>query len=586
MKRRTTVVTVVALALVAAACAGPTYVAARDETARGTSTVVGEAGDDAPAAPAPAPSAPAEARAAAPRPNVLVIETDDMRSDDLRFMPRTQRLIGDRGLSFENSFAPYPLCCPSRSSFLTGRYAHNHGVLTHEEPFGFASFDDRTTLATVLQRAGYRTALLGKYLNGYGQQRLRRPAASAGEPSLHYVPPGWTHWAAGSDHFWGPDDDLFGSTYDYFNLVQNIDGRVVGSPGRYSTDVLAEQTRALTDRWRTGKPWFVWWNPVAPHHGGPREPDDPAPTLRDDDFLVNWLTPARPDWVKGRFDRQVRHGAGVPATGSPEADVRDKPRFLRLPELNRAERAALTEVNRQRAESLYALDVQVGRTLQRLGRTGQLARTVVVFTSDNGVYLGEHRKRQGKINAHEPSLRVPLLIAGPGVPRGRRYDPATTLDLGPTIASWAGTRLPAPDGVDLRPTITRGDRGWTRPVVTEGLMPEAAYVRGRWAGESAEVRGSALNTRGLRLGRWKLTRYATGEVELYDLAADPRELRNLARDPARAGLLARLTVLQRRYQSCAGAACRAPVPAAFAVGTARNRQVTDRQRAATEAALR
>ncbi|WP_148077119.1 sulfatase family protein [Nocardioides aurantiacus] len=569
----------VALALVGGACTAPAYVGARD-AGRDVAGVV------APSAPPASPSASTPARAAsapARRPNVMVIETDDMRVDDLRFMPRTRRLVGDRGLSFENSFAPNPLCCPSRASFLTGRYSHHHRVLTHEQPFGFAAFDDRRTLATALQGAGYRTALLGKYLNGYGQQRLRRPAAKAGQSSLRYVPPGWSHWAAGSDHLWAAGEQLRGGTYDYFSLVQNIDGRIVGSPGRYSTDVLGAQTRALTDRWRTGKPWFVWWNPVAPHHGTPREPDDPAPSLRDDDTLVNWLTPARPEWVKGRFDRRITHGSGVPRAGSPEAVVGDKPRYLRrLPELNRVEQRALTRLTRQRAESLYALDVQVGRTLQRLRRTGQLARTVVVFTSDNGFYLGEHRKRQGKVNAHEPSLRVPLLVAGPGVPRGKRFDPATTVDLGPTIASWAGTRLPGADGTDLRPTITGGDRGWTRPVVTEGVMPETAYtdVRRRWRGESAAVRASALNTRGLRLGRWKLTRYATGEAELYDLATDPLELTNLARDPAHAAVLRDLVALHRQYLDCAGAACRAPVPAPYAVGARRNRLVTQLQASA------
>ncbi len=570
MVRRTTVVMVVALALVGGACAGPTYVAARDDRVAPT---VGRAA--AVAAPAP--------RAVAPRrPNVMVIETDDMRADDLRFMPRTTRLIGDRGLTFENSFAPYPLCCPSRSSFLTGRYAHNHRVLSHVEPFGFASFDDRATLATTLRSAGYRTALVGKYLNGYGEQRLRRPASRVGDPSLRYVPPGWTHWAAASDRTWAPGEAFRGGTYDYFNLVQNVNGRVVGSPGRYSTDVLAAQTRTLTDRWRTGSPWFVWWNPVAPHHGGPSEPDDPLPTSRADGYVVKWLTPARPGWVEGRFDAQVTHGAGIPAAGSPEADVSDKPGYLRTPELQEPERAALTELTRQRAESLYALDVQVGRTLERLRTTGQLARTLVVFTSDNGVYLGEHRKRQGKVNAHEPSLRVPLLVAGPGVPRGRRFDPATTLDLGPTIAAYAGTRLPGPDGTDLRPTITGGDRGWTRPVLTEGRMAEPAYLRGRWEGESPAVQRSALNSRGLRLGRWKLTRYSTGERELYDLAADPLELDNLAGDPASAEVLEQLTAVHRRYQDCAGAACRVPVPEPFAVGPARNREITQDQRAVTE----
>ena len=131
------------------------------------------------------PNPPKQTEPPQRHPNVLVIETDDMRWDDVRWMPNVRRLIQARGLSFESSFSPYPLCCPSRASFLTGRYAHNHEVLSHAEPFGFASFRDKRTIATVLQKAGYRTGLVGKYLNGYGQQALRN-----GEPSLNYVPPG------------------------------------------------------------------------------------------------------------------------------------------------------------------------------------------------------------------------------------------------------------------------------------------------------------------------------------------------------------------------------------------------------------
>ena len=185
----------------------------------------------------------------------------------------------------------------------------------------------------------------------------------------------------------------------------------------------------------------------------------------------------------------------------------------------------MAEVTRQRAESLYALDVQVRRTIAHLRKLGQLKKTIIVFTSDNGYYLGEHRKRSGKINLHEPSLRVPLLVAGPGVPRGRRYDPVTTVDLAPTFASYAGTTMRGADGTSILPIIGR-DQGWRRAVVTEGMMGFGRYA------EQFKLGRQPLDTRGLRLGRWKLTRYSTGEVELYDLRTDPLELNNLARVPA------------------------------------------------------
>jgi N-acetylglucosamine-6-sulfatase len=507
------------------------------------------------------------------QPNVLVIETDDMRWDDLRWMPNVRRLLQRKGLTFENSFAPYPLCCPSRSSFLSGQYTHNHHVYTHLEPYGFAAFHDQHTIATVLEGAGYHTALVGKYLNGYGQQTLR-----SGKPSLDYVPPGWDQWYAGSDHLWDYDDPHYGGgTYSYFKLIQNINGQIHTFPGRYSTDVLAEEARRVITGFSKGwAPWFVWWTPTAPHHGLPRESDDPLPTRRRDGQFSDWDTPGRPDWVKGRFDGQITHGSGTPESGSAEKDVSDKPNYLRkLPELTSEERADETEITRQRAESLYALDVQIRRTVTHLRHLGQLKRTVIVFTSDNGYYLGEHRKRSGKITLHEPSLRVPLLIAGPGVPHGRRYDPVTTIDLAPTIASYAGTTMPGADGTSILPTIRGGDQGWRRAVVTEGMMGFGRYA------EEYKLGRQPLDTRGLRLGRWKLTRYSTGEVELYDLLTDPLELRNLNRVPRYASTVRGMKDLYEQYHDCRGAQCQVAVPTQWQLTPAESRRLTQHQKRAT-----
>jgi arylsulfatase A-like enzyme len=282
--------------------------------------------------------------------------------------------------------------------------------------------------------------------------------------------------------------------------------------------------------------------------------------------------------VKGRFDRQITHAPGVPVHGPAEADVSDKPKNIRKwREMVPVEKTELRDVARQRAESIYAWDVEFGKIVQRLKRTGEYDNTVIVFTSDNGYYLGEHRKREGKINLHEPSLRVPLLVTGPGVPTGRRYDPVSTVDLAPTLASYAGTRMPGADGTDLTRLVTRGDRGWDRPVVTEGRMPEGLYVVRHRMGPSP------LNTRGLRLGRWKVTRYSTGETELYDLQADPLELDNLARVPRFADVRADLLALLADYRDCAGAECRRPLPAQYRLDPDQVRQVTDAEVARTNA---
>jgi N-acetylglucosamine-6-sulfatase len=414
---------------------------------------------------------------------------------------------------------------------------------------------------------------VGKYLNGYGDQPIHGTTAS----SLTYEPPGWNQWLAGSDHNWALGEPIHGNTYDYFNLVQNINGRIVASPGRYSTDVMAEQTRRLIDRFgKRPSPWFLWWTPIAPHHGSPVESDDPPASARTDGFSTTWVTPARPEWVKGYFDAKITHGSGTPPIGSAESDVSDKPRYLRKqPELSDAERDAETNVTRQRAESLFVLDIQIGKTISELSRTGQLANTVIMFTSDNGYYLGEHRKRQGKINLHEPSLRVPLIVAGPGVPRGKRYDPVSTVDMAPTLAAYAGVRMPGADGVDLTPLIQKGDRGWDRPVVTEGMMLEGRYT------ELHQLGPSPLNTRGLRLGRWKITQYSTGETELYDLAKDPLELNNLARVPRFAGVLKDLRGVYRRYRDCSRKECSVDLPKRYRVSAAESRRITVAQKRAT-----
>lgn len=507
------------------------------------------------------------------RPNILVIEADDMRVDDLRWMPHVRRLIADTGLTFENSFAPYPLCCPSRASFLSGEYAHNHGVLDTQDPFGFRAFDDSTTIATVLHQAGYQTAIVGKYLNGYGRQDV----PGTNRSSLHYKPPGWTDFYGLSDHHWYSWEDVTGGTYNYFQPTQSINHHVVTWPHKYSTSVLAEQARQLIGKYAAqGKPWFLWYTPIAPHYGNPPEADDPKPTYNNNHWLNRWPTPARPNWVKGHFDAEITHGQGVPPNHPAERNMSDKPGWMQgHPELNAKEKAAEVQLARQRAEALYVLDTQVGRTVAYLRRSHQLHDTDIFFTSDNGYYLGEHRKRQYKTTLHEPSLRVPLVATGPDIPRGRRYDPVATVDMAPTIADLAGVRtgMPRADGVDLVPMIRHGDRGWRRPIITEARMNNDTYL----AATGNRHFDSQLDIRGLRLGRWKLTVYSTGEIELYDLARDPLELHSLQDDPRYAGIKRRLERLWTRYEKCAGAACSRPLPRDLQLSPAAEKRITDHE---------
>lgn len=482
------------------------------------------------------------------RPNVIVVMVDDMRADELRFMPNTRAHIADRGLRFRNSFSPFPLCCPARASFLLGRYAHNHQVLYHEAPYGFGALRDDVTIATRLRRVGYQTAMVGKYLNRYGIQRSR----VTGRSSVHYVPNGWKDWMVGLDDGWGGS----GGTYNYFDFTQNVNGRVVHHPGTYSSTVIANQVIGLIGRYhQRTNPFFLWVNPVAPHFGGPREGDDPATTTTATGERIRFRTPARPAWVKGRFDRAITHAPGVRADGGPsEAVIGDKPANIRRwPELLPREKRGLRELERQRVESLYAWDREFGRVVAKLKRTGEYDDTILMFTSDNGYFAGEHRIRQGKIRPHEPALRVPFVVAGPGIRKGSRYKPISTFDITATILHLAGASpMPRQDGVSRLVEMVGPDRPWRAPVVIEGLLTNLA--------RTGAGMPQGLTISGLRTGRYKLIRYSTREGELYDLYADPNELTNLYHLPRHRALRDRLNGLWARYRACRTTECRAPLP--------------------------
>jgi N-acetylglucosamine-6-sulfatase len=486
------------------------------------------------------------------RPNILVVMLDDMRSDEMRFAPNARRYIRERGLDFRNSFSPYPLCCPARASFLLGKYAHNHRVLYHEAPYGFGALDDHLTIAGRLQAAGYETALVGKYLNKYGDQ----PSRVTGRPSEHYVPAGWTDWMVGLETPFPAGSPKAGNTYNYFAFTQNINGRTVPHTGQYSSTVIGNEVRGLIGKYhRSDKPFFMWVTPVAPHIGDPVEPDDPPPYRESPAWLQRFPTPARPDWVKGRFDAEVTHAPGVPVHGPSEADVSDKPQNIRKwREMVPFEKQELRDVARQRAESIYAWDVEFGKIVERLKQTGEYDDTVIMFTSDNGYYLGEHRQREGKIKAHEPVLHVPLVVAGPGIEHGVRYHPITTLDLTATILDLAGARrLPAMDGASQLPVMTGPDRPWTVPVVTEGLITDVHRRPGSGV-------PPGLTTSGIRVGGYKLIRYANGDAELYDLMRDPNELTSVWSDPEYATVRRQLVDLWDNFRSCRKSACRVVMP--------------------------
>src|ERR671915_1296004 len=343
------------------------------------------------------------------RTNVVVIMTDDQTVESLRVMANVRTLLAGQGTTFENSFASFSLCCPSRATFLTGQYAHNHGVLGNSPPEGgYARLDSSNTLPVWLQRAGYRTIHIGKYLNGY-------PGANR-----THVPPGWTEWYGSIDP----------STYRFYDYTLNENGRLVtygSDPASYQADVYSRKAVDAIRRLAPATtPFFLSVAFLAPHSGGPRESDDPR----------NFATPVPAPRHRNRYGSEP-----LPQPASfNEADVSDKPAGIRSrPLLGAQQIANVTENYRQRLGSLLAVDEAVASMVTALRETGELDRTLIVFTADNGFFHGEHRVPSGKVLLYEPSIRVPLIIRGPGIPPGQHVtELAANVDLAPTIVAATG----------------------------------------------------------------------------------------------------------------------------------------------------
>jgi len=462
------------------------------------------------------------------RPNVVLVVTDDLDARTVGYLPSVVALLAEQGATFPNAFATTPICCPSRASILRGQYVHNHGVLTNTGPRGgFPTFRatgaEASTLATWLQGAGYRTGLFGKYLNGYPKRVNDR-----------YVPPGWDDWHAAIDH----------AAYDQYGYELNENGRIVpygNAPEDYLTDVIAERARAfIAESAADDRPFFAYVATYAPHGPAP-----PAP-------------------------RHAGAFAGVSAPRPPsfdEADVADKPAWLqRLPRLDAAALAEIDARYQDRLGSLLAVDELVAGLVETLAAADELDRTVIIFTSDNGFHLGEHRLPYGKQTPYDEAVRVPLLVRGPGVPVGSTVvDLALTIDLAPTVAALAGLDPPAfVDGRSLVPLWTGegGGAAWRRAFLVELFTNGAPSQPGDDAAvadpdaEFGAARPPAYAA--LRTADLLYVEYADtgGERELYDLAADPYQLDNLAgaADPA---LLAALGERLGRLRACAADECRA-----------------------------
>lgn len=480
---------------------------------------------------------PSSAPAQGPRPNVVVIMTDDQTVDDMAAMPATRHELGRHGVRFANSTVSYPVCCPSRATFLTGRYAHNHGVMGLYLPTGgYGRFNDHDALPVWLQRAGYRTTHIGKYMNGYGSDR----------PAI--VPPGWTEWYGAVDP----------TTYRMWDYTLNENGRLVhygDDPRSYQADVY---NRMAVDAIRrgsaSGQPFFLSVAFLAPHY------EDAG--VRGRTGMIVRPAPRH----SGRF-------ATLPLPRPPgfnERDRSDKPRFMRRFEpFDAAAIARITAMFRERRESLLAVDEAVDAIVRELAAQGTLSNTYLIFTSDNGYLIGEHAVPTGKMLPYDPSARVPLLIRGPGIPARRTsHEPVSNIDLAPTILRMTGASAAGGAPIDGRSLLKFSKRPRLR---SERLvLHETGGLRAMSLQPEEDTGAIPLRTvrtyRAVRNDRWLYVVYRSGERELYDLERDPFQLRSRHRDRRYRATRRALHVELDRLSTCRGRACRLagePIPDPF-----------------------
>ena len=527
-------------------------------------------------------AAPAQARKAGAgkgkQPNIVVIMTDDQAAAELVHMPNVKKLLTDRGTSFSDAVDSFPLCCPARATFITGQYAHNHKVIGNFFPYGWYGRKDRgNILPTWLQKSGYRTGMVGKWLNGYGAK------TGKGEK-----PKGFDVWRGLLDL----------SSYDYFNFVMSLDGKgektwgdaafahklvefgniqvidkpepvileivkklraVFGPPPYsdfgseeakdYTVDVTGDVFAGLLDKEKSEKkPFFMWWSPASPHRedvaSSPsllgRPGVDPRPPPRYALKSKSYTLPRPPN-----FNQDAASFAKLPANMTTN-----------LPVLSDAQIASLQLNYEGRVGSLLAVDDHVAKIVAKLKATGQYDNTTIIFTSDNGWMQGEHRVPGDKFLPYEESLRVPFIVAGPGVPKGRKIKgQVSNVDFAATILDLAKAKAGRTlDGVSLLPTANNPAKRPDRAISIEApepLFASSTIPSNRW--DQAY--------KGVRTDAWKYVVYkVSGGEELYDLKADPFEINNLAADPAYAAIKAKMIAKLAKVNACAGAACRS-VPA-------------------------
>jgi arylsulfatase A-like enzyme len=477
---------------------------------------------------------PADLQPGPEHPNIVFVLTDDLSMDLLPYMPQVQRLQRD-GTTFNNYFVSDSLCCPSRSSIFTGEFPHDTGVFTNSGPFGgltaFYNHDDEDrTFNVALHDEGYRTAMMGKYINGYLERRSPIPATA--------IPPGWSEW------------DVAGWGYREFDYDLNIDGTLHHfghAPSDYLTDVVARRGVDFINRSaQEGTPFFLELATFAPH-----TPYVPAPR---DANLFPGLTAPRP----------------------PSFDVlpSDPPSWLAgQPPLTDYQIDKIDWAFRRRVQDVQSVNDMIARVRAALQADGLAQNTYIVFSSDNGLHTGEYRLTPGKLTAFDTDIHVPLVVTGPGVPPGASTDAMTeNVDLAQTFSQMGGTQMNSSDGRSLLGLI-HGDTptDWRNTILIEHHGPKPDRDD---PDEQDRSSGNPPSYEGIRTPTFLYVEYDSGGREFYDLRGDPFELDNLAGSLSAEDLSALHDDLERLEQCHGSASCWAAghLEATFAIGRRRHRR--------------
>jgi N-acetylglucosamine-6-sulfatase len=435
------------------------------------------------------------------RPNIVFVLTDDLDWSlvTAQYMPHVMALERS-GETFDHYIVSDSLCCPSRSSIFTGLFPHDSGVYTNTgADGGYFAFThhkpslETRTFAVAMQRNGYLTSMMGKYLNGYGEPAMTRQ-----------VPRGWSDW------------HVAGNAYPEFNYDLNENGAVVhygpapppaANAAHYLTDVLAARALTFINRAAAAhKPFALEVGTFAPHR-----PYTPAPRNSHDfpglraprDPSFNAANTNPPDWL-GKRKR-----------------------------LTRAQVAKIDREYRMRAQAVEGVDHLLGLVEARLAARGLMRNTYIVFSSDNGYHMGQHELLPGKQTAFDTDIRVPLIIAGPGVPRGTVIpEVVQNVDLAPTFAQLAGGRVGTADGHSLLPLLhppARGAVAWPTVALIEHHGPsdvrDPDFENGELGGNPSAYEAIRISDR--QLGNAVYVEYQkTAKREYYNIDKDPYEREN------------------------------------------------------------